>query len=81
MVAGVGTIHGRPVFFAANDRPVKTGSLGQIGVEKEIRIAERAAKAGGPILRLIDSTGARLNLSERDPGHTHMECNPIRLGQ
>jgi acetyl-CoA carboxylase carboxyltransferase component len=61
------------VFFAANDYTVKAGSLGQMGVEKEIRIAERAAEAGAPILRLIDSTGARLNREERDEGSTHMD--------
>jgi acetyl-CoA carboxylase carboxyltransferase component len=73
MVTGVGTIRGRTVFFAANDYTVKAGSLGQMGVEKEIRLAERAAEAGAPILRLIDSTGARLNLDEREPGDTHMD--------
>ena len=73
MITGVGTIHGRTVFFAANDYTVKAGSLGQMGVEKEIRLAERATEVGAPILRLIDSTGARLNLDERDPGDTHMD--------
>jgi acetyl-CoA carboxylase carboxyltransferase component len=73
MITGVGKIHGRTVFFAANDYTVKAGSLGQMGVEKEIRLAERAAEAGAPILRLIDSTGARLNLDERERGDTHMD--------
>ncbi|MFC4544132.1 acyl-CoA carboxylase subunit beta [Halosolutus amylolyticus] len=73
MITGVGTIHGRTVFFAANDYTVKAGSLGGMGVEKEIRLAERAAEAGAPILRLIDSTGARLNLDDREPGDTHMD--------
>ena len=73
MITGVGTIHGRPVFFSANDYTVKAGSLGMMGVEKEIRMAERAVEAGAPILRLIDSTGARLNLDEREPGDTHMD--------
>ncbi len=73
MITGVGTIRGRTVFFAANDYTVKAGSLGQMGVEKEIRLAERAAEAGAPILRLIDSTGARLNLDDREPGDTHMD--------
>jgi len=72
MITGVGTIRGRTVFFAANDYSVKAGSLGEMGVEKEIRIAERAVEAGAPILRLIDSTGARLSLDEREPGDTHM---------
>ncbi len=73
LLTGVGTIHGRTVFFAANDYTVKAGSLGQMGVEKEIRLAERAVEVGAPILRLIDSTGARLNLDEREPGDTHMD--------
>lgn len=72
MITGVGTINGRTVFFSANDYTVKAGSLGQMGVEKELRMAERAVEAGAPILRLIDSTGARLDLEERDPGDTHM---------
>ena len=73
MITGVGTIDGRTVFFSANDYTVKAGSLGQMGVEKEIRMSERAVEAGAPILRLIDSTGARLNLDDRDPGDTHMD--------
>jgi acetyl-CoA carboxylase carboxyltransferase component len=73
LVTGVGTIRGRTVFFAANDYSVKAGSLGQMGVEKEIRLAERAVEAGAPILRLIDSTGARLSLDEREEGDTHMD--------
>ena len=73
LITGVGTIDGRTVFFAAHDYTVKAGSLGQMGVEKEIRLAERAVEAGAPILRLIDSTGARLNLDEREPGDTHMD--------
>ncbi|MDZ7730830.1 MAG: acyl-CoA carboxylase subunit beta [Natrialbaceae archaeon] len=73
LITGVGTIDGRTVFFAANDYTVKAGSLGMMGVEKEIRLSERAAEAGAPILRLIDSTGARLDLDDRDPGDTHMD--------
>ena len=71
MITGVGRIHGRKVFFLAHDYTVKAGSLGQMGVEKELRLAERAADVGAPILRLIDSTGARLDASERDAGDTH----------
>jgi acetyl-CoA carboxylase carboxyltransferase component len=73
LLTGVGRIHGREVFFAANDYTVKAGSLGQMGVEKEIRLAERAVEAGAPILRLIDSTGARLDASEREEGGSHMD--------
>jgi len=71
MITGVGSIDGRTVFFSANDYTVKAGSLGMMGVEKELRIAERAADVGAPILRLIDSTGARLSGGDREPGDTH----------
>ncbi|WP_299268240.1 acyl-CoA carboxylase subunit beta [Halorientalis sp.] len=73
LLTGVGQIDGREVFFTANDYSVKAGSLGQMGVEKEIRLSERAAEAGAPIVRLIDSTGARLNAEEREKGDTHMD--------
>ncbi|WP_136715498.1 acyl-CoA carboxylase subunit beta [Halorientalis salina] len=73
LLTGVGNIDDRQVFFTANDYTVKAGSLGQMGVEKEIRLAERAVEAGAPIVRLIDSTGARLNAEERDEGDTHMD--------
>ena len=73
LVTGVGTIDGRKVAFTANDYTVKAGSLGQMGVEKVIRIQERALELGIPMLRLVDSTGARLNAEEREPGDTHMD--------
>lgn len=73
LITGVGTIDGRRVAFTANDYTVKAGSLGQMGVEKVIRIQERAMDLGIPMLRLVDSTGARLNAEERDPGDTHMD--------
>ncbi|CAI49823.1 propionyl-CoA carboxylase carboxyltransferase component [Natronomonas pharaonis DSM 2160] len=73
LVTGIGTIDGRKVAFTANDYTVKAGSLGQMGVEKVIRIQERAMDLGIPMVRLVDSTGARLNAEEREPGDTHMD--------
>ena len=73
LITGIGSIDGRKVAFTANDYTVKAGSLGQMGVEKVIRIQERALELGIPMLRLVDSTGARLNADERDPGDTHMD--------
>ena len=54
LITGVGTIDGRKVAFTANDYTVKAGSLGQMGVEKVIRIQERALELGIPMLRLVD---------------------------
>jgi len=73
LLTGVGTIDGRKVAFTANDYTVKAGSLGQMGVEKVIRIQERAMELSIPMVRLVDSTGARLNAEEREPGDTHMD--------
>ncbi|MEF8842444.1 MAG: acyl-CoA carboxylase subunit beta [Haloarculaceae archaeon] len=73
LLTGVGVIGGRKVAFTANDYTVKAGSLGGMGVEKVIRIQERAMDLGIPMLRLVDSTGARLDAEERDPGDTHMD--------
>ena len=73
LLTGIGTIDGRKVAFTANDYTVKAGSLGQMGVEKVIRIQERAMELGIPMLRLVDSTGARLDAEERDEGDTHMD--------
>jgi acetyl-CoA carboxylase carboxyltransferase component len=73
LLTGIGTIDGRKVAFTANDYTVKAGSLGQMGVEKVIRIQERAMDLNIPMLRLVDSTGARLNAEEREPGDTHMD--------
>ncbi len=73
LLTGVGTIDGRRVAFTANDYTVKAGSLGREGIEKVIRIEERAMEMEIPMIRLIDSTGARLNAEEREPGDTHMD--------
>jgi acetyl-CoA carboxylase carboxyltransferase component len=73
LITGIGVVDGRKIAFTANDYTVKAGSLGQMGVEKVIRIQERAMELGIPMLRLVDSTGARLNAEERDPGDTHMD--------
>ncbi len=60
MVTGVGTLDGRRVFFQANDYTVKAGSMAEKGVEKFLRVQERALKAGKPMLYLVDSSGARI---------------------
>ncbi|MFP4632572.1 MAG: acyl-CoA carboxylase subunit beta [Halobacteriales archaeon] len=73
VVTGVGRIDGRKVCFTANDYTVKAGTLGKNGAEKIIRIQEKAMRLNVPLIRLIDSAGARLNQEERDPGDTHAD--------
>ncbi|MCA1812505.1 MAG: acyl-CoA carboxylase subunit beta [Halobacteriales archaeon] len=60
MVTGVGELDGRDVFVMANDYTVKAGSMAEKGVEKFLRVQERALRAQKPILYLVDSSGARI---------------------
>lgn len=60
MVTGAGTLNGRQAFVIANDYTVKAGSMAERGVEKFIRVQERALRAQKPVLYLIDSSGARI---------------------
>jgi acetyl-CoA carboxylase carboxyltransferase component len=73
LIIGSATMNGRDVFFSANDYTVKAGSIGSQGVEKQIRLSERAVEARAPIIRLIDSTGARLTPGERDEAESHAD--------
>ncbi|WP_276260553.1 acyl-CoA carboxylase subunit beta [Haloglomus litoreum] len=73
LVTGVAEMDGRRVYFSANDYTVKAGSIGSQGIEKQIRLSERAVDARAPIVRLIDSTGARLTPGERDETQSHAD--------
>jgi acetyl-CoA carboxylase carboxyltransferase component len=60
MVTGVGQLEGRSVYVIANDYTVKAGSMAEKGVEKFLRVQERALRARKPVLYLVDSSGARI---------------------
>jgi acetyl-CoA carboxylase carboxyltransferase component len=60
VLTGVGTIEGRPVAVIAHDFSVKAGSWGELNVEKQIRILERADRDLLPVVYLVDSAGGRL---------------------
>ncbi|MHB8606511.1 MAG: acyl-CoA carboxylase subunit beta [Thermoplasmatota archaeon] len=63
MVTGAGKLagaKGRNVLFIANDYTVKAGSMAEKGVDKFLRVQERALKANLPVLYLIDSSGGRI---------------------
>ena len=60
MVTGAAELDGRRVFFIANDYTVKAGSMAEKGVEKFLRVQERALKTRKPVLYLIDSSGGRI---------------------
>jgi acetyl-CoA carboxylase carboxyltransferase component len=61
VVTGVGTVSGRPVCVMANDYTVKAGSWGEKTVQKIVRIQEKAARLGVPLLYLVDAAGGRIS--------------------
>jgi acetyl-CoA carboxylase carboxyltransferase component len=72
VVTGVGTVHGRPVCVMANDYTVKAGSWGEKTVQKIVRIQEKAARLGIPLLYLVDAAGGRISEQIRIfPGRYH----------
>jgi acetyl-CoA carboxylase carboxyltransferase component len=61
LITGGAEFEGRDVHFMANDYTVKRGSMAAKGVEKFLRMQERALKTGQPVLYLMDSSGGRID--------------------
>jgi len=61
LITGLATFEGRRVHAMANDYTVKAGSMASRGVEKFLRLQERALRSGRPVLYLMDSSGGRID--------------------
>ncbi|KDE57299.1 propionyl-CoA carboxylase [Halostagnicola sp. A56] len=61
LITGAATFEGRDVHVMANDYTVKRGSMAEKGVEKFLRMQQRALKTGNPVLYLMDSSGGRID--------------------
>ena len=61
LLTGAADFEGRDVHFMANDFTVKAGSMAAKGVEKFLRMQQRALKTGKPVLYLMDSSGGRID--------------------
>jgi acetyl-CoA carboxylase carboxyltransferase component len=61
LITGAATFEGRDLHFMANDFTVKAGSMAERGVEKFLRMQQRALKTGKPVLYLMDSSGGRID--------------------
>jgi acetyl-CoA carboxylase carboxyltransferase component len=61
LLTGAGDLDGRSVHVMANDFTVKAGSMAKRGVEKFLRLQQRALKTGRPVLYLMDSSGGRID--------------------
>jgi acetyl-CoA carboxylase carboxyltransferase component len=60
VVAGAGTVNGRPVFCYAQDPKFLGGSLGEVHADTIVRTMRMAGDAGAPVVGLVRSGGARL---------------------
>lgn len=60
VVSGYGTVEGRQIFVFAHDFSVFGGSLSGANARKIVKIMERAAEVGSPLVGLNDSGGARI---------------------
>jgi len=61
LLTGAATFEDRSLHFMANDFTVKAGSMAGRGVEKFLRMQQRALKTGKPVLYLMDSSGGRID--------------------
>jgi len=61
LLTGGAEFEGRDLHFMANDFSVKAGSMAAKGVEKFLRMQQRALKTGKPVLYLMDSSGGRID--------------------
>jgi len=61
LLTGAAEFEGRSVHYMANDFTVKAGSMAERGVEKFLRMQQRALKSGRPVLYLMDSSGGRID--------------------
>jgi acetyl-CoA carboxylase carboxyltransferase component len=60
VVAGTGSVDGRPVNVYAQDRRVLGGSLGEAHADKIARTIQQAGRGGVPVVGINDSGGARI---------------------
>ena len=64
VITGTGTIDGRIVACAAYDFTIYGGSIGEVGERKVARLREIALRDRIPMVWLVDSAGARLNVGK-----------------
>jgi acetyl-CoA carboxylase carboxyltransferase component len=61
VVAGAGSVGGRPVYCYAQDRAFAGGSLGTAQAETIVRVLELAGRASAPVIGFVSSAGARID--------------------
>ena len=64
IVTGIGSVHGVPYMFIANDATVKGGSLLPVSIKKHVRAQQIADENDLGVIYLVDSGGAFLPLQD-----------------
>jgi acetyl-CoA carboxylase carboxyltransferase component len=60
VLAGAGTVGGRPVFCYAQDPSYLGGSLGEVHADSILRVMDLGGRHGAPVVGFVQSGGARL---------------------
>jgi acetyl-CoA carboxylase carboxyltransferase component len=60
VLAGAGSVAGRPIYCYVQDPSFMGGSLGEAHADTIIRVMRLAAKARAPVVGFVESSGARL---------------------
>jgi acetyl-CoA carboxylase carboxyltransferase component len=60
VLAGAGSVGGRPVFCYSQDPSFMGGSLGEAHADSIVRVMRLAGRAGAPLVGFVESGGARL---------------------
>ncbi len=63
VITGYGTIDGSLVFVYSQDASVLGGSIGEMHAKKIVKLYQKAASMGAPVIAMLDSTGVRLEES------------------
>src|SRR5262249_16759340 len=61
VVAGAGSVGGRPVYCYAQDQSFAGGSLGTAQAETIVRVLDLAGRAEAPVVGFVASGGARID--------------------
>jgi acetyl-CoA carboxylase carboxyltransferase component len=61
VVAGFGSVAGRPVYCYAQDQTFAGGSLGEAHADTIVRVLQLAGRSGAPVVGFVESAGARMD--------------------
>jgi len=76
IIAGYGTVNGRPVYVYSQDATVRGGSIGTHHGQKMYKVMEKALQTGVPFIGLNDSPGARMENADEIEALKQLKQHP-----